>query len=297
MPKIIEGIELDFSDVLIKPRYTELNSRKDVILERTFISKWNPKLSFTAIPIISANMDSISSWKMCEKLLENHCMVAMSKFITKEDWIKQIEHNSLVIQTSLKNCTLMYSIGIRKDDDGCHTELKQYRELKKLYPNLFNHLCVDVPNGYSKDFIAFIREIRKEFPSIFLTVGNVCTANITKRLIEAGADIVKVGIGSGCFTPNMKIKTSDGDIRIKDIKNGDKVYTHTGELKEVINTITYKCDKEIQVINDIECTKEHEFYVIDKNDKNKINDDNVHKYAKWIEAKYLTTDHLLLELD
>ncbi|MAA77867.1 MAG: IMP dehydrogenase, partial [Deltaproteobacteria bacterium] len=39
--------------------------------------------------------------------------------------------------------------------------------------------------------------IRKRYPDICLIVGNVATAEATKVLIEAGADVIKVGIGPG----------------------------------------------------------------------------------------------------
>ncbi len=42
-----------------------------------------------------------------------------------------------------------------------------------------------------------IAEIKKKFPSLTLIAGNVATAEATKALIDAGADIVKVGIGPG----------------------------------------------------------------------------------------------------
>ena len=48
---IISEIQLDFSDVLIKPKRSLLTSRKEVILERTFTGVHNKEISFTVVPI------------------------------------------------------------------------------------------------------------------------------------------------------------------------------------------------------------------------------------------------------
>jgi len=63
-------------------------------------------------------------------------------------------------------------------------------------------IVVDIAHGDSHLEIAMIRNIRKHFPETQIIAGNVATADGTKRLIEAGADAVKVGVGPGsiCIT-------------------------------------------------------------------------------------------------
>ncbi|WP_091659874.1 IMP dehydrogenase [Alteribacillus iranensis] len=58
-------------------------------------------------------------------------------------------------------------------------------------------LVVDTAHGHSKGVLDKIQEIREAFPDIVLIAGNVATAEGTRSLIEAGADVVKVGIGPG----------------------------------------------------------------------------------------------------
>ncbi|MEH7125565.1 IMP dehydrogenase [Bacillus sp. JJ1532] len=58
-------------------------------------------------------------------------------------------------------------------------------------------IVVDTAHGHSKGVIDTVREIRKTYPHLAIIAGNVATAEATKELIEAGADIVKVGIGPG----------------------------------------------------------------------------------------------------
>ena len=58
-------------------------------------------------------------------------------------------------------------------------------------------ICVDVANGYSENFVNFIKNTRAQFKDKTIIAGNVVTQEMTEELIMSGADIVKVGIGPG----------------------------------------------------------------------------------------------------
>ena len=63
-------------------------------------------------------------------------------------------------------------------------------------------IVVDIAHGDSHLEIEMIKNIRRHFPKAQIIGGNVATADGTKRLIDAGADAVKVGVGPGsiCIT-------------------------------------------------------------------------------------------------
>ena len=63
-------------------------------------------------------------------------------------------------------------------------------------------IVVDIAHGDSELEIEMIKSIRKNFPSAQIIGGNVATAEGTQRLIDEGADAVKVGVGPGsiCIT-------------------------------------------------------------------------------------------------
>ena len=69
-----------------------------------------------------------------------------------------------------------------------------------------------------------------------------------------------------CFTGNTPIFTNQGYKRIDEIKIGDMVYSHTGELRKVINTFDNGVHKITRVQVDglevIETTANHKFYVL-----------------------------------
>lgn len=58
-------------------------------------------------------------------------------------------------------------------------------------------IAIDTAHGHSKYVIDYVKKIKAKFPQITLIAGNVATAEATRALIEAGADVVKVGIGPG----------------------------------------------------------------------------------------------------
>jgi IMP dehydrogenase len=63
-------------------------------------------------------------------------------------------------------------------------------------------IVVDIAHGDSNLEIEMVKNIRKHFPEAQIIGGNVATADGTKRLIDAGVDAVKVGVGPGsiCIT-------------------------------------------------------------------------------------------------
>ncbi|HWU44103.1 MAG TPA: IMP dehydrogenase, partial [Bdellovibrio sp.] len=58
-------------------------------------------------------------------------------------------------------------------------------------------LCVDTAHGHSKNVIEMVKYISQKYKDVMIIAGNVVTAEGTHALIEAGADVVKVGVGPG----------------------------------------------------------------------------------------------------
>ncbi|MFZ9623351.1 MAG: GuaB1 family IMP dehydrogenase-related protein [Ilumatobacteraceae bacterium] len=66
-------------------------------------------------------------------------------------------------------------------------------------------IVVDTAHGHQDRMLEAVSEVRRHVKSIPLVAGNVVTASGTRDLINAGADIVKVGVGPGamCTTRMM----------------------------------------------------------------------------------------------
>mgnify|MGYP006068978559 FL=1 len=58
-------------------------------------------------------------------------------------------------------------------------------------------VVLDSAHGHNSRIIAAVFKVKKAFPDLPLVAGNVVTAEATKALIDAGADVVKVGMGPG----------------------------------------------------------------------------------------------------
>ena len=58
-------------------------------------------------------------------------------------------------------------------------------------------VAVDTAHGHNSGVLDAVKKIKEKFPDLQLIAGNVATAAATRDLIEAGADVVKVGIGPG----------------------------------------------------------------------------------------------------
>jgi IMP dehydrogenase len=58
-------------------------------------------------------------------------------------------------------------------------------------------ITVDSAHGHHINIIDAVRQLRERFPTLTIVAGNVATGDATRELIEAGASVVKVGIGPG----------------------------------------------------------------------------------------------------
>ncbi len=185
---IADDIKLDYSDVLIRPKRSTMNTRSDVSLKRTH-TFLHSKEEWTGIPIMAANMDTVGTPDMHMVLSEFGMITSPARWYLK--------NNPTAFSTNYKDEHLCMMGGI-DDIDVLKTNSVMYR-----------FIGLDVANGYTIRFVDAVKELRQKCPDATIVAGNVVTADMTQELILAGADIVKVGIGPGsvCTT---RIKTGIG---------------------------------------------------------------------------------------
>tara|TARA_B100001094_G_scaffold302397_1_gene329541 strand:+ start:3332 stop:4327 length:996 start_codon:yes stop_codon:yes gene_type:complete len=172
---------LSFSNTLIVPKFSSVNSRKQVNLNRKFEFK-NSNNKWTGVPIIASNMDTIGTFEMEHYMSESNMMTCLHKHYLLSDYNNHYydaQHDNLIIST-----------GIANDDIY---KLEQIMSENKY----INWICVDVANGYTNRFFDVVRYIRNMYPDKVLIAGNVVTPDATSRLFENGVDIAKIGIGPG----------------------------------------------------------------------------------------------------
>jgi GMP reductase len=189
---IIEtDVKYDFSDVLIRPKRSTLSSRSEVDINRTFQSP-HTKKTWTNVPVIAANMDTTGTFAMAASLGKYDCLTALHKHYT----VAQLNHFYRTYPQLTDK--VFYSLGLNSND---FDKLKSFIDVYGCPPNI----CIDVANGYTEKFADLVKRVRDLCPSAWIMAGNVVTGEMTERLIQAGADIVKVGIGPGsvCTTRRM----------------------------------------------------------------------------------------------
>lgn len=58
-------------------------------------------------------------------------------------------------------------------------------------------LCVDTAHGHSKNVLGMVKWVAENYKDVVIVAGNVVTEDGTTQLLEAGADVVKIGVGPG----------------------------------------------------------------------------------------------------
>ena len=177
--------KLNFKDVLIVPKSSKINSRKDVVLDTKILFPASG-INWTGVPIMASNMDNVGTFEMGFALQNFHMANAVSKFYNKDAWVKSIR-NGLDLEFNF------ITFGLQEISEI--DEIISYI-LQKTNKNI-KTIVFDIPNGYIEKFSKIISEARKQFPDLGIIAGNVVTSEGVKQIMDSGADGVKVGIGSG----------------------------------------------------------------------------------------------------
>jgi GMP reductase len=192
--KLDSSPQLDFSDVLIRPKRTTLTSRSQVNISREFKFP-HSSIELSVTPIIAANMDTTGTFEVHKVLSKYDLITCMNKFYTIEDYKDNFN--------CLANPNLfMISTGISDDNFVKMCEIVDFTRC--------NWICIDIANGYMQRLVDFCRKVREKYPNKIIVAGNVATREMVEELIINGkVDVVKVGIGPGsaCLT---RLKTGVG---------------------------------------------------------------------------------------
>lgn len=171
-----------FSDVLIAPKYSEVISRSEVDIS---VDLHQLKLK---IPVISANMKTITGYKMAVAIIQNGGLGALHRFNSIDNAIS--EFSLAANENRVRGINLpCVSIGVHDTDKD---------RFGRLYKAGARTFFIDVAHGHHilvKNMLWWIKSnILKD---ITLIAGNIGTGDGAYDLVDWGADVVKVGIGPG----------------------------------------------------------------------------------------------------
>ena len=186
--QIDTDVKLDYADVLLVPRESDLISRSQVDLEVNHFD-------IPVVPIIAANMDGVGTFAMARELAKYKILTAITKHYSLDELLDFYASDS--------SRYAIYSMGSNEADYEKFVAFdSSCSDLGIAHPI---SICIDVANGYTRHFEDFVAQIRENYPDYILMVGNVVTPERTERLVDAGADIVKIGIGPGSVCTTRKL--------------------------------------------------------------------------------------------
>lgn len=174
---------LSYKDVFLIPKYSEVSSRSLVDTSITLPNGW-----VLDVPVISANMDTVTEEAMAQAMRKGGGLGALHRFSSVQ-----------------RNAEMYANVGME-----CFVSIGVNEESKERAKTLFilgaRAFVVDVAHGHSKLMKDMVEWLRKSFGTeITIMAGNVATAAAVIDLISWGVDILKVGIGPGevCTTKNV----------------------------------------------------------------------------------------------
>ena len=177
------GIGLTFDDVLLVPRYSEISSRKHPQL-KTKITK-----NFTIdLPVITANMDTITETDMACAMASLGGIGSLHRFMTEAEQVAQVEKIKSYLKEKNLKTPIAASIGVKEEG---------MKRAELLVAAGVQIITLDIAHGDSIMMLETLDFLKKKFPQVDVIAGNVATSDGVKRMIDRGADAVKVGIGPG----------------------------------------------------------------------------------------------------
>ncbi len=207
--QMTEGVTFD--DILLLPNYSDFK-RNEIDLSVELHEKIKLK-----IPIISSPMDTVTEDKMAIAMAENGGLGIIHRNLSIEKQVAMIKKvkKSLIKNKNQaaideKNRLLVgAAVGVGEDF---------YQRVKKLIENQVDILVVDSGHGFSKFIIDGCLYIKKNYPQIPLMAGNIATAEAARALVNAGVDILRVGMGPGSIC-TTRIVTGMGVPQLTAIAN------------------------------------------------------------------------------
>ena len=183
-------IKLDFNDVLIVPRFSNITSRSQVEVETTIQGKWGAKIH--GAPVIAANMDGVGTFSMHHALKKFGAFTAITKHHALTDWVAQKDVSHAFI-----------TIGMNRE------ELFKAQDIVRIWKDRVDgfvpKIVIDVANGYMNPFYSFIAEVRDALPDAFIMAGTVVTPEAVENILVRGADMARVGIGTGAVCTTRRV--------------------------------------------------------------------------------------------
>jgi len=175
---------LNYSDVYLVPKYSELTTRSNADTSVNFLGR-----KFK-LPIIPANMASVISEDNAKWLSQNDYFYIMHRFGDNRKFLQRARAEAWK--------TVSISVGVKDEDKEFIVDIADTK-------CRVDFVTIDIAHGFSVLMKEMIDHIKKWLPDTKIIAGNICTPEAVSYLGGWGADAAKVGIAGGgaCSTKNM----------------------------------------------------------------------------------------------
>lgn len=173
--------QLSFDDVLIRPEFSFIKSRKDVSLAQDFMGYR------LGLPIISSNMDSVTGFTMANAMGGLNAVGALHRFCTIEENVKMFKEGTIGGRLPL------VSIGVSNEEIDRAAALSDAGA---------THFIIDVAHGASNSVVVQYQALREVIgKNAQIMVGNFATAKSIEdfnfHVRGKRPDAYKIGVGGG----------------------------------------------------------------------------------------------------
>lgn len=219
--KLLSKKTLTYDDVLLLPGYTNFK-REEVDLSILL----HPRIKLT-LPIISSPMDTVTEKNMAISIAQAGGLGIIHrnmKVETQANIVSLIKKKKLLVGAA---------IGTGKDLND---------RVSALIHSGVDVICIDSGHGFTSFVIDTIKYIKNKYDDkIIIMAGNVATTEGTRALVQAGAEIIRVGMGPGSIC-TTRVVTGMGVPQLTAIQN----------CKKGINTkVTIVADGGIKQMGDV----------------------------------------------
>ncbi len=184
-----------FDDVLLVPQYSDVISRDTIDLSVNLGKGVSLK-----VPIVSANMKTVTGPAMAAAVADFGGLPILHRFCKSQKLQLHETHLKLTKDSLDNRLPIGISVGVHEVDKDT---------LESIMDNPPAAVCVDVAHGDHKLCVQMIEWIAKKYPNVLIIAGNVATGSGALRLWNAGADVIKVGVGPGSLC-TTRIETGNG---------------------------------------------------------------------------------------
>jgi IMP dehydrogenase len=167
---------LTYDDVLLLPNHSEVTPSKAMVK-----TKLTEKVDLD-MPIIASPMDTVCEGEMAAGMARLGGLGIIHRNLTIEEQVSQLK------QVMAQDLLVAAAVGEGSDlEERSQALVEAGAEI----------LCIDSGHGNSQHVVKITSELKQKYPQVELVSGNVATYEGAKRLFEAGADVIRTGMGPG----------------------------------------------------------------------------------------------------